>query len=225
MTTSSSEQIQEPGLHTLQHDCATICLLNTYDPALSIYRQASIISLAHLTSWCAERIASATLRRLCPNPDGETTAGKEEEDITPENVWDLYMSWRKFAPLGTGRMEDIEECMRRVIHDFEFVTPQETEKKLGLSRTPRPVSSLYTSKDCHMNDASTDSEVQTSFPYTKLWFPSVCRLVALWIMSAPEKHILTRFRNDIHTQSSRHSSQKMALITTEHVSCKELTMQ
>jgi len=176
--TTSSEQIQEPGLHTLKHDCIAICF-NTWDPGLSTYRQASIISLAHLTSWCAERIASATLQ-LCPNNDREATTGKEKEGILPERIWDLYMSWRRLAPLGTGRMEDIEECMWRLIRALKFVNPREKEKKLGLSRTPRPVSGFYISKDWHMNDASTDSEIQTSFPYTKLWFPSVCRPVAFW---------------------------------------------
>jgi hypothetical protein len=141
--TAPTERMQEPDLHTLKHDCVAICF-NIWHPALSTYRQASIISLAHLTSWCTERIASATLQ-LCPNDDGEVT-GKEKERITPERVWDLYMSWRRLTPLDTGQMEDIEESMRRLIHALEFVNQEEKGKEIGLARTPRPVSGVISQK-------------------------------------------------------------------------------
>lgn len=123
-----------PGL-ALRHDCVTVCFDNLV-LRLSFYRQAAIISLAHLTSWSAERIASATLR-ACPDEHGRVT-GKEAATMYPETVWDLYMSWRRHIPFHKAQMEDIEQGMWRVIHEFGFDTTGTAEVG-GLANTPRPV--------------------------------------------------------------------------------------
>lgn len=122
-----SEGLQ-PGAGDLLRRCTAVCF-DYWFPGISTSQKPVVLSLAHLTSWSAERIArAATLK--CPVDDNA---------ILAEEVWDFYMAWVEHLPRCRSRLEDMERSMWEIIQQLRFDILGPCAKERNLSKTPRPV--------------------------------------------------------------------------------------
>ncbi|KFY84628.1 hypothetical protein V500_09163 [Pseudogymnoascus sp. VKM F-4518 (FW-2643)] len=121
-----------PGAGDLRRRCTAVCF-DYWFPGISTSQKPIVLSLAHLTSWSAERIARATGQE-CPG---------ENKVILAEEVWDFYMAWVEHLPRCRSRLEDMEESMWEILQQFKFDTFEIHTKGRNLESTPRPTTFTY----------------------------------------------------------------------------------
>ncbi|ELR05621.1 hypothetical protein GMDG_01811 [Pseudogymnoascus destructans 20631-21] len=135
-----SEGLQ-PSAGDLRRRCTAICF-DYWFPGIFTSQKPIVLSLAHLTSWSAERIARATTTtQKCP---------EKNNDILAEEVWDFYMAWVEHLPRCRSRLEDMEKSMWENLQQFRFDILVPCAKERNLANTPRP----------------------TTFTYARLWLPT-----------------------------------------------------
>lgn len=117
-----------PQAGDLRCRCTSVCF-DEWFPGISTSQKPIVLSLAHFTSWSAERIARA-VARACP----EKSSG-----IMAEEVWDFYMAWVEHLPRCRSRLVDMEESMWENLHQFKFDTLGPRLEGHNLASTPRPV--------------------------------------------------------------------------------------
>lgn len=117
-----------PGADDLRRRCTAVCF-DFWFPGISTSQKPIVLSLAHLTSWSAERIARAT-KQKCP---------MHGHSIKPENVWDFYMAWVEHLPRCRSRLEDMEGSMWEILQQLKFDTSELCTGGPNLASTPRPV--------------------------------------------------------------------------------------
>ncbi|KFZ13329.1 hypothetical protein V502_06658 [Pseudogymnoascus sp. VKM F-4520 (FW-2644)] len=121
-----------PGAGDLRRRCTAVCF-DYWFPGISTSQKPIVLSLAHFTSWSAERIARATAQE-CPG---------ENKVILAEEVWDFYMAWVEHLPRCRSRVEDMEESMWEILQQFKFDTFEIHTKGRNLASTPRPTTFTY----------------------------------------------------------------------------------
>ncbi|OBT87915.1 hypothetical protein VE02_02647 [Pseudogymnoascus sp. 03VT05] len=126
-----SEGLQ-PGAGDLRRRCTAVCF-DYWFPGISTSQKPIVLSLAHLTSWSAERIARAAAQK-CPEKNNVILAGE---------VWDFYMAWVEHLPRCRSRLEDMEESMWENLQQFRFDILGPCAKERNLANTPRPTSFAY----------------------------------------------------------------------------------
>ncbi|OBT48916.1 hypothetical protein VE00_00560 [Pseudogymnoascus sp. WSF 3629] len=126
-----SEGLQ-PGAGDLRRRCTAVCF-DYWFPGISTSRKPIVLSLAHLTSWSAERIARAATLKF----------PEENNAILAEEVWDFYMAWVEHLPRCRSRLEDMEGSMWEIIQQLRFDILGPCAKERNLSKTPRPTTFTY----------------------------------------------------------------------------------
>lgn len=117
-----------PGAGDLRRRCTAICF-DYWFAGISVSQKPIVLSLAHLTSWSAERIARAAVQK-CP---------EKNKAILAEEVWDFYMAWAEHLPRCRSWLEDMEESMWVILQEFKFDILGPCPKERNLANTPRPV--------------------------------------------------------------------------------------
>ncbi|KFX92909.1 hypothetical protein V490_05100 [Pseudogymnoascus sp. VKM F-3557] len=121
-----------PCASDLRRRCTAVCF-DEWFPGISTSQKPIVLSLAHFTSWSAERIARAVSQK---RPE-------KNNAILAEEVWDFYMAWVEHLPRCRTRLEDLEESMWENLHQFKFDTLGPRTKGHNLASTPRPTTFTY----------------------------------------------------------------------------------
>ena len=128
---------------TIQYDCIAVCFRKQF-PTIPTSRKAAIISLAHLTSWSAERIAKAVVQN---RSDGHgQPIGEQGAAILAEEVWDLYRAWVEHLFFCTSELDDMEKSMCGILKQFKIDPSEPPVKGRNLASTPRPVRRLTSNR-------------------------------------------------------------------------------